>query len=99
MKFDFGSFFQGQMGSGFLEDPKTCLLLFLEVWNVKPIYRESWPTIFLVIKFYLASLLQGQMGSSFLKGPKTHLLLVLEVWDIKPTCRKSCPTNLLMGLI
>ena len=41
IKFDLGPFLQGQMGSIFLQEDKSCLLLLLEVLNVKPTHSIS----------------------------------------------------------
>ena len=43
IKFDLGPFLQGQMGSIFLQGPKSHLLLLLEVLNVKPTHSISCP--------------------------------------------------------
>ena len=70
---------------------KTRLLLILEFYNVKPIYRKSWTGNLL-----MGPLLQGQMRRANLKMLITCLLLVVKVWDGKPTYRKSWAGNLLV---
>ena len=42
VRFDLGPLLQGQMGIVKLKVLRTCLLLILEVCNVKPMYRKSW---------------------------------------------------------
>ena len=42
VRFDLGPLFQGQMRVAQLKMFITCLLLVLEVYNVKPTYRKSW---------------------------------------------------------
>ena len=50
IKFDLGPFLQGQMGSIFLQGPKSRLLLLLEVFNVKPTHSISCPMNLLMTK-------------------------------------------------
>ena len=40
--FDLGPFLQGQTRIAKLKSSLTCLLLVLEVWDGKPMYRKSW---------------------------------------------------------
>ena len=46
--FNLGPLLQGQTIIGKLKVLITCLLLFLEVWDVKPVYRKLWPGDLLV---------------------------------------------------
>ena len=41
-RFDLGPLLKGQMSIDKLKSAITCLLLVLEVWDGKPIYRKSW---------------------------------------------------------
>ena len=41
-RFDLGTLLQGQMGKPYFKVLITCLLLILEVCNVKPTHRKSW---------------------------------------------------------
>ena len=42
VRFDLGPLLQGQTRIGKLKSAYNCLLLVLEVCNVKPTYRQSW---------------------------------------------------------
>ena len=42
VRFDLGPLLQGQMWTAKLKSAYNCLLLVLEVCNVKPTYRKSW---------------------------------------------------------
>ena len=45
VRFDLGPLLQGQTSIAKLKMLITCLLLILEVCNVKPTYRKSWPDL------------------------------------------------------
>ena len=77
--------------------PITRLLLVLEVWDGKPIYRKSWAGNLLVWSdLTVGPSFKVKRGQPKVKVPKTRLLLVIEVWDGKPAYRKSWAANLLV---
>ena len=77
--------------------PIPRLLLVLEVWDGKPIYRKSWAGNLVVRSdLSLGPSFKVKRGQPNLKVLITHLLLVLEVWDGKPAYRKSWAGNLLV---
>ena len=76
----------------------TCLLLVLEVCNVKPPYRKSWAgNLLMWSDLTLSPAFKVKRGQPNLKGFITHLLLILEVCNVKPTCRILWAGNLLMS--
>ena len=85
--------FKAKRGQPNLKVLITCLLLTLEVCNVKPSYRMRWKS-FDMVKFDLGPLLQGVQP--ILKVLITRLLLILEVCNVKTTCRISWAGNFLM---
>ena len=77
--------------------PITRLLLVLEVWDGKPIYRKSWAGNLVVRSdLILGPSFKVKRGQPNLKVLITRLLLVLKVWDGKPAYRKSWAGNLLV---
>ena len=77
----------------------TCLLLVLEVWNVKPTHRKSWAgNLLMWSDLTLSPSFNIKQGRPNLKVLITRLLLILEVGNVKPTHRKSWTGNLLMLL-
>ena len=90
LRFDLEPLVQGQT-RGPSGVPISCLLLVLEVWDVKTTYRKTcagnlllWSDLTLDPSFKVKLLWPN------LKGPISRLLLVLEVWDVKTTYRKTC---------
>ena len=76
----------------------TCLLLVLEVCNVKPPYRKSWAENLLMWSdLTLNPSFKVKRGRPNLKGFITRLLLILQVCNVKPTCRILWAGNLLMS--
>ena len=76
----------------------TCLLLVLEICNMKPTYMKSWAANLLMWSdLALGCSFKVKRGWPKLKVLITHLLLVLEFCNIKPTCRNSLAGNLLMS--
>ena len=76
----------------------TCILLVLEVCNVKPRYRKSWAgNLLMWSDFTLSPSFKVKRGQPNLKGFITRLLLILEVCNVKPTCRILWAGNLLMS--
>ena len=77
--------------------PITRLLLVLEVWDGKPMYRKPWAGNLLVWSdLTLGPSFKVKRGKQNLKVLITRLLLVLEVWDGKPAYRKSLAGNLVV---
>ena len=75
----------------------TCLLLVLEVCNVKPSYRKSCAgNLLMCSDLTLGPSFKVKRVQPNLKMRITHLLLALEVCSVKPTFRKSWVGNLLM---
>ena len=73
----------------------ACLLVVLEVCNVKPSYRKSWAGILLMWSdLTLDPFFKVKQGYPNLKALMTRLLLVLEVRNVKSTYRKSWARNL-----
>ena len=66
--------FRVKRGSAIFKGLKTHLLLVLEVWDVKPIYRKSC-----AVDFFMRSDLNFEVKrtSTIFKRPKINLLLVL----------------------
>ena len=94
--FDLGPLLQGQTR---ITKGKSAsrLLLVLEVWDGKPIYRKSWAgNLEVRSDLTLGPSFKVKRGQPNLKVLITRLLLVLEVWDGKPTYRKSWAGNLLV---
>ena len=83
MKFDFGPFLQLQTRRN-LNLLITCLLLVLEVWDVKPTYRISWAwNLLMWPDLTLGPSFKVKRGEPYFKVLIIRLLLVLEVWDVK----------------
>ena len=96
VRFDLGPLLQGQMRTANLKVLINRLLLVLEVWDGKPIYRKSWAGNLLAwLDLTLGPSFEVIRGQPNLKVLITGLLLIPVVWDGKPTCRKSWAGNLL----
>ena len=78
VRFYLGPLVQGQTSIVKLKSGITCLLLVLEVCNVKPTYRISWAENFLMWSdLALSHFFKGKQGQPNLKVLITCLLLVL----------------------
>ena len=79
--------------------PITQLLLVLEVWDGKPLYRKSWAGNLLVWSdLTFGPLLQGQMRTVKLKNAYNVLIIGLTGLEWKPTYRKSWAGNVFVWL-
>ena len=79
-RFDLEPLFQGQTRQGFI----THLLLVLEVWDVKPINRNSWDGNLLVWSHLtLGPLLQGETRIAKLKSAHSSLIIGSRGWRLK----------------
>ena len=97
VRFDLGPPFKVIRGEPNLKVLITCLLLVLEVCNVKPPYRKSWAGKSSdVVRFALSPSFKVKQGQPNLEGFITRLLLILEVCNVKPTCRILWAGNILM---
>ena len=75
----------------------TCLLLILEVCNVKISCRKSWAgNLLMWSDLTLGPSFKVKREWQNLKLLITRILLVLEACNVKPTYRKSWAGNLLM---
>ena len=76
----------------------TCLLLVLEVCNVKPPSRKSWAgNLLMWSDLTLSPSFKVKQGQPNIKGFIGRLLLILEVCNVKPTCWILWAGNLLMS--
>ena len=73
-----------------LKVPISPLLLVLQVWHVKPTYRNSWAKNLLMCSDLTLGTPSRPKRTA--KVFITCLLLVLKVWDVKQTYRKSYAT-------
>ena len=98
VRFDLGPLLQCHTWIAKLKVLITCLLLVLEVCNVKPPYRKSWAENLLMWSDFTSSpSFKVKRGQPNLKGFITRLLLILEVCNVKPTCRILWAPNLQMS--
>ena len=98
VRFDLGPLLQGHTRIAKFKMLITCLLLVLEVCNVKPPYRKSWAgNLLMWSDLTLSPSFKVKRGQLSLKGFITCLLLILEVCNVKPTCRILWAGNLLMS--
>ena len=94
---DLGPLHEGQTRIAKLKVLITRLFLVLEVCNVKPTYRKSWPgNLLMWSDLTLGPSFTVKRGYPNLKVLITCLLLVLDVCHGKSTYRKSWARNLLM---
>ena len=94
-----GPLFKVKQGYPNLNVLITCLVLVLDVCNVKPSYKElmGWES-FNVVRFDLGPLLQGPSRIAKLKSAYDLLIIVPRgLQYVSPTYRKSWAGNLLMG--
>ena len=74
--FDFGPLLQGQTRTAKLKVLITCLLLVLDVCNVKPTYGKSWAgNLLMWSNLTLEHLLQGQTRIARLKRAYNSLII------------------------
>ena len=102
VRFDLGPLLQGHTRIAKLKSIYNlliiCLLLGLEVCNVKPPYRKSWAgNLLMWSDLTLSPSFKVKRGQPNLKGFISRLLLILEVCNLKPTCRILWAENHLMS--
>ena len=91
--------FKVKLGWTIFNGPNICLLLVLEVWNVKENLGVMCPANLLMrSNLTFDPSFKVKLVSAVVNGPEISLLLVLEVSNVKGTYRKTCPANLLMRL-
>ena len=87
VRFDLGLSFKVKRGEPNLKVLITCLLLVLQVCNVKPTYRKSWaPSLMMWSHLALVPFLQGQTRTAKLKND--YNLLIIGAGGLQ------CETNL-----
>ena len=76
----------------------TRLLLVVQVWDGKPIFRKSWARKLLVWSgFELGALLEGRMWSFIPIMVYISLIIGCRGLDVKTTYGKSCAQNFWVG--
>ena len=77
----------------------TCLVMVLEVCDVKPLYSNSWAgNLLMWSDLTLSPSYKVKRGQPNLKEFITRLLFILEICNVKPTCRILWAGNLLSDL-